>query len=87
MKPIHSLLALATLGLTGCATTRDLDHDHARCFNQVLTIQADLGRPTVANAAYTLTGFEGLELRKRVTEESTDKESGQVEATKTIGVQ
>jgi len=80
------LLALSALVLGGCAHRPTLQDRHAECFNQSLAIQADLGRPTVANAAYSLTGFEGLELRQRVTEKSTDAESGEAEAVKSIGV-
>lgn len=74
------LLTLTALLLGGCAHKRILQEGHGEAFETSLALQADRGRPTVADADYTITGFEGIELRLRVTEESTDEESGEIEA-------
>lgn len=79
MRTFLPLAALA-LGLAGCGHKRILQEGHGNAFEASMAIQADRGRPTVADSAYSLTGFEGIELRLRVTEESTDEESGEVEA-------
>ncbi|NOY25630.1 MAG: hypothetical protein GXP62_07130 [Oligoflexia bacterium] len=81
------LLLGACTTLSGCAYHKFMQPGHGESFNAMMAIQADLGRPTVANAAYPLTGFEGLELRQRVTEQSTDEESGNPEAVDQITVE
>ena len=73
--------------LAGCGQPARLQYDFSRCYTETMQTQADLGRPTVAASAYPLSGFEGIELRQRVTEESTDTESGEVDATATFDVQ
>ncbi|RME21407.1 MAG: hypothetical protein D6798_18205 [Deltaproteobacteria bacterium] len=76
-------LLLAVIGgaaIAGCGHPKNLQASFGRCYEQTMALQADRGRPTVSDADYPLTGFEGLELRMRVTEESTDQESGEVEA-------
>ena len=85
MKRLLPLLVGAA-ALTGCAHPEHLQYDFGRSYMDALTTQADLGRPSVADAAYPLSGFEGIELRMRVTEESTDEESGQAEAVKSFQV-
>ena len=84
-----SLLLCAT-GLVlgaGCGSPKHLQDSFGQASAAAWEIQADRGRPTVTDGAYPLTGFEGLELRMRVTEESTDEESGQAEAVETFGVE
>lgn len=81
------ILLAAGAALSGCAHHQFMQPGHSETFNEVMAVQADLGRPTVANAAYPLTGFEGLELRQRVTEQSTDTESGDPEAVDQITVE
>ncbi len=74
------LISAGGLLLAGCGHPRNLQASFGNSFHESMAIQADRGRPTVADAAYPLTGFEGIELRLRVTEEATDEESGKVEA-------
>jgi len=81
------LVLAAAAALSGCAHPQHLQYDHGRAYMDALNAQADLGRPSVAGAEYHLTGFEGIQLRVRVTEEATDQESGEAEATKKFEVQ
>lgn len=83
MRPLF-LLALA---LSGCAHPRLLQETHGTTFEATMAIQADRGRPTVANAAYPLTGEEGLMVRQMVTEETTETKTGEAEATDTFTVE
>lgn len=80
-------LALAALLLGACGTPAHLQYDFARAYSASMTTQADLKRPSVANDGYVLTGREGLLLRQRVEEETTDKESGKAESTSQFAVQ
>ena len=73
--------------LAGCGQPAHLQYDFGRAYTDAMHTQADLGRSSVASSAYPLSGFEGIELRTRVTEESTDAESGQAETTASISVQ
>ena len=76
MKSFH-LIVLA--GLAGCASPLHLQYDYGRAYTAARDTQADLRRASVSDSAYTLSGVEGLELRSRVTEESTDAEKGQAQ--------
>ena len=81
-------LALCTIALSLPACKQGhLQYDFGRTYAQVMVTQADLSRPSVADSAFPLTGKEGVELRMRVTEETTDAKSGKVESTKKVGVQ
>lgn len=86
MKRLIPLL-LVVAGATGCAHPQHLQYDFGRSYTQVMVMQADLGRPSVAGSEYHLTGFEGIELRQRVSEQATDEESGEAEAVKKFEVQ
>lgn len=82
------LIVVFALGaLAGCGYPAHLQYDHGRAMSQTLATQADLTRPSAATSAYALTGVEGLELRQRVVEESTDAETGEAEAVESIAVQ
>jgi hypothetical protein len=84
---IRSLSALLLLPLGACASGHHLQYDHGRAYEAALAAQADLMRPAAADGAYPLTGFEGLALRQRATEDATDQESGKAEgAAKTVEV-
>lgn len=79
MTPSRLFLVFSLLlSLTGCATRATLQYDHGRAYAETFTRQADLGRATAARAAYPLTGEEGLALRQRVEEATTDEEKGEV---------
>lgn len=80
---IMSLVALAS----GCVYPTHLQYDHGRAMQHAMNAQADLSRPSAANAAYPLSGTAGLELRLRVQEVATDQESAKPEAVKNIGVE
>lgn len=86
MRTFLPLAALA-LGLAGCGHKRILQEGHGNAYEAAMAIQADRGRPTVADSDYSLTGFEGIALRARVTEQATDEESGEVEAVEKFTVE
>ena len=81
------LLAASLLILAGCSTKAHLQYDHGRAYQATTAAQADRTRAAAADSAYALTGEEGLELRQRVVESSTDAESGQAETVDSISVQ
>lgn len=80
-------LILIALALSGCAHPRLLQENHGSTLETTMAIQADRGRPTVANAAYTLTGEEGLLVRKMVTDQTTEEKSGEIEAVDSFKVE
>ncbi len=73
-------LLAALLLLAGCAQPVHLQYDFGRASSAAFRTQADLGRASVANAQYPLSGEEGLALRQSVVKETTDEESGEAEA-------
>ncbi len=79
--------SLALLGLAGCASPTHLQYDFGRAYTDTLAIQSDLQRASAAGDAYPFGGIEGLELRQRVTEETTDAESGTAEYVDSFDVQ
>ena len=83
----HRMLLLLPLAAVACGHPRQLQYDHGRAFEAALATQADLDRPAAADAAYALSGVEGMELRARATESATDQESGEAESTAQIAVQ
>ena len=83
----HRLLLLLTLVATACGHPRQLQQDHGRAYTTAMAVQADLDRPGAAEAAYTISGEEGIALRARAVESTTDQESGETEATSSIAVQ
>lgn len=80
-----SIVAFAML--TGCAQPVHQQYDFGRAYTEAMQVQADLSRPGYDEATYALSGTEGLELRQRVTEESTDTESGTTETTQSFTIQ
>jgi hypothetical protein len=81
------LALIAAVSLTGCGSPLHMQHDHGRASDAAFNAQADRTRPTVANAGYSLTGTEALEMRARVFEKSTDTETGKAEYVQVIGVE
>ncbi len=79
-------ILLLAVGL-GCTQPLHLQYDYGRAFTESMAIQADLTRESVAESGYALSGDEGLELRQRVFEKSTDEESGETETTSSISVE
>jgi hypothetical protein len=82
---ILTIMSLAALA-SGCVYPTHLQYDYGRAMQQAMNAQADLSRPSAANAAFPLSGTSGLELRMRVQEVATDQESAKPEAVKNIGV-
>ncbi|MEL6346034.1 MAG: hypothetical protein AAFV53_23185 [Myxococcota bacterium] len=73
---LSSMTTLLLWGLMGCGQPLHLQYDHGRAFYTTKMIQADLDRPSAQGGAYALSGDEGIALRQRVIEESTDAETG-----------
>lgn len=73
-----ALLALVTLA-AGCASPLHLTYDYGRAYTESIVAQADLTRPSVADAQYPLYGPEAEAIRVRVQDETTDDESGKAE--------
>jgi hypothetical protein len=73
-----TLLAFA-LGLAGCASPLHLQYDYGRAYTAAILSQADLTRPSVANAQYQLYGTEAEAIRIRVREKTTDEEKQESE--------
>jgi hypothetical protein len=78
---------LAIMALTACGEPYHLQSDFANSYVQATQTQADRGRASVAASEYPLTGFEGLELRLRVTEASSDAETAEAEAVQSFEVE
>ncbi len=70
----------------GCGSPLHLQYDHGRASAQAFAAQGNLNRPEVANDGYPLQGIEAWEIRNRVLEQSSDKESGKAEYVKDISV-
>jgi hypothetical protein len=65
---------LLTLALAGCASPLHLQYDYGRAYTATIVSQADLTRPSVANAQYSLYGTEAEAIRLQVREKTTDEE-------------
>lgn len=77
----RSLAVIALFSLSACAQPSHLQYDYSRAYSASFRTQADLGRASVSKADYRLSGEEGLKLREEVVKQTTDEESGEVEAT------
>lgn len=75
----HAGAALIAAGLlsSGCASPLHLQYDYGRAYTTAIVSQADLTRPSVANAQYQLYGTEAEAIRIRVREKTTDEEDQQ----------
>lgn len=73
-----ALLAVCALA-AGCASPLHLTYDYGRAYTESIVAQADLTRPSVADAQYPLYGPEAEAIRVRVQEVTTDAESGKAE--------
>lgn len=60
-----------------CGSPTHLQYDHGRASNEAFAIQADLERETVQDLEYAMMGVEGLVIRYRAAEASTDQEDGE----------
>jgi len=77
---LSGAIVLPTMTI-GCGQPVRLQYDFGRAYMTAMTTQANLTRTTVVEANYPLSGVEGVELRMRVVEESTDAETGQAQMT------
>ena len=64
-----------SLALAGCASPLHLQYDFGRAYTAAIVSQADLTRPSVANAQYSLYGTEAEAIRIQVREKTTDEEA------------
>jgi hypothetical protein len=67
-------LVFVAVLLSGCASPLHLTYDYGRAYTAAIVSQADLTRPSVANAQYQLYGTEAEAIRIRVREQTTDEE-------------
>ncbi len=74
---LRTAALLGALGAAGCASPLHLTYDYGRAFTEAFTSQPDLTRPSVATSTYHLYGTEAAEIRIRVREETTNRETGQ----------
>ena len=70
---------ILVLALAGCTSPLHLTYDYGRAYTASILAQADLTRPSIAESEYALYGVEAANIRVRVQEESTDKETGNTE--------
>ena len=70
-----ALLAIAlAAALGGCKPPLHLGYDYGRAFVETLRVQADLTRPSVQQAGYSLYGIEAAQIRVNVQTQSSDVE-------------
>ena len=74
MNRILLVLAAASALAGGCKPPLHLGYDYGRAFVETLRVQADLTRPTVQYAAYSLYGPEAAAIRVNVQEATTEEE-------------
>ncbi len=60
--------------LPACAGQVAHQYDHGRSYTETFAVQSDLNRPSALDQDYSLTGIEGVELRARAEEATTDEE-------------
>jgi hypothetical protein len=65
------------LFVSACAEPAHLQRTHGEAYGEAFTQQADLTRPAATEAGTPLTGEEGLALRQRVVESTSDAEKGE----------
>lgn len=75
------LALIAAVGIAGCAQPLHLQYDFGRAYSDSLAVQANLDRPTAAEATYPLTGAEAMLIRENVVKANSAEKSGKVEAT------
>lgn len=73
-----AIVAIVAIGLaSGCAQPLHLGYDHGRAFTDCFTMQPDLMRESVVDAAYPLAGVEAAKIRLNVEAATTNAESGE----------
>lgn len=76
MKRIPFVIVAGGLFVTACGEPAHLQRTYGQAYAEAFTQQADLDRPAAKDAGYALTGEEGLALRERVAEATSDAEQG-----------
>jgi hypothetical protein len=66
--------------LAGCKAPVHLSYDFGRAYQATFPVQSDLTRESVMSLQHPLGGMEGVEIRLKVTKETTEKK----EATTTL---
>lgn len=72
-------LALLLPLLAACGQPTHLQYDYGRSYNAAFNAQADLTRPSVANAAYPLSGQEAEAIRTAAEKSTSEEKSGEAE--------
>jgi len=75
------LLLLSLVPLAGCAQPVHLQYDFGRAYSESMQLQANLDRPTAAQANYPLSGTEAILIRANVEKQDAKEKTGKVEAT------
>lgn len=75
------IAALATTMLVACGHPATLQYDHGNSYREAMALQADRTRASAADSVYELNGTEGIELRARAVEKTTDLETAESELT------
>ncbi|MBN1336279.1 MAG: hypothetical protein JXB39_09985 [Deltaproteobacteria bacterium] len=70
---MRTFLSLSLVLAAGCGYQAH-QYDHRRAYDEAFAAQADLTRRTVEGQEFPLSGPEGIALRARVEEATTDKE-------------
>lgn len=76
MKALRFMILPLLAAGVGCGEPAHLQYDYGRSYSETFAVQADRTRPSIADSEYSLTGVEGLELRQRVQDATTDEEQG-----------
>jgi len=76
MKPTL-FFPVAGLGIfmlaAGCKAPVHLSYDYGRAFQATFPVQSDLTRESVMSLQHPLGGLEGVQIRLKVTEQTTEK--------------
>jgi len=70
---MRTSLAILSVLAAGCGYQAH-QYDHGRAYEEAMATQADLTRESVRGQQYELSGEEGIALRSRVEEATTDEE-------------
>ena len=65
--------------MAACDHPQTLQYDFGNSYHDTFAMQADLERPAAGDHAYPMGGMEGLLIRYRAMEQTTDEESGESE--------
>jgi hypothetical protein len=76
---LSALLGIAASG-PGCIRPNRLQYDYGRAYSESFAMQVDTSRASVKDNVPSISGVEGLALRKAVVEETTTAKTGQAQA-------